>query len=357
MDFTALLQKINTHWEQQLPFVVYAAPQHTKVNVLLQQDATYYSAKGFTNTGFVFAPFDDKKASFCIPEVFSEKITLEVSMPSVLNTDTPFCQELSSDKEKHLMYVSEILDNIKNKTVEKVVATRKKEIPLTGFDLSELIRRIISMDTAAFRYVWYHPKTGIWCGASPEVLLMSEGANFSTMALAGTQKVTGDTNPNWGSKETFEQQLVTKAITTNLKKITTKLEVSSPKTHKAGSLYHIKTQIKGAFDKKETSLAQITSVLHPTPAVCGTPRDAAFSIIQVLEGYNREFYTGFLGPLDLQNNTAQLYVNLRCMKISPTMATLYVGGGITLDSMPQDEWQETKNKMATMLSVLGSMLP
>ena len=68
-------------------------------------------------------------------------------------------------------------------------------------------------------------------------------------------------------------------------------------------------------------------------------------------------YTGFLGPLDLQNNTAQLYVNLRCMKISPTMATLYVGGGITLDSLPKDEWQETKNKMATMLSVLGSMLP
>ena len=127
--------------------------------------------------------------------------------------------------------------------------------------------------------------------------------------------------------------------------------------HKAGSLYHIKTKIKGAFDKKETSLAQITTVLHPTPAVCGTPRDAAFAIIQELEGYNREFYTGFLGPLDLQNNTAQLYVNLRCMKISPAMAMLYVGGGITLDSMPQDEWQETKNKMATMLSVLGSMLP
>ena len=166
MDFTALLQKINSHWKHQLPFVVNAAPQHTKITVLLQQDATYYSAKGFNNTGFVFAPFDDKKASFCIPEAFSEKITLEVSMPTVLNTDTPFCQELTSDKEKHLAYVSEILDNIKNKTVEKVVATRKKEIPLTGFDLSELIERIISMDTAAFRYVWYHPKTGIWCGVS-----------------------------------------------------------------------------------------------------------------------------------------------------------------------------------------------
>ena len=357
MDYTALLQKIKTHWEQQLPFVIYAAPQQTKAHVLLQQDATYYSAKGFTSTGFVFAPFDNTNTWFCIPEAFSEKISLEVHGSSVLNTDTPFFQELVSDKERHLVYVSEILENIKNKTVEKVVATRKKEISLTSFDLSELIRRIISMDTAAFRYVWYHPKTGIWCGASPEVLLVSEGANFSTMALAGTQKVSLDTNPTWGQKETFEQQLVTQAITTNLKKITTSLKVSSPKTHKAGSLYHIKTQIKGAFDIQKTTLAKIASVLHPTPAVCGSPRDSAFAIIQQLEGYNREFYTGFLGPLDTKKNTAQLYVNLRCMKISPTKATLFVGGGITLDSSPEQEWQETKNKMTTMLSVLDAMVP
>ena len=135
MDFTEILQKINTHWNQQLPFVVYCNPKHTKVNVLLQHNSTHYSSKKFETTGFVLAPFDTNNTWFCIPEVFSEKITLEVSVPSVLNTDTPFCQDLTSDKEKHLVYVSEILDNIKNKTVEKVVATRKKEIPLTGFDL------------------------------------------------------------------------------------------------------------------------------------------------------------------------------------------------------------------------------
>ena len=206
MDYTALLQKIKTHWEQQLPFVVYASPQQIKAHVLLQQDSSSHSAKNFSNTGFVFVPFDNTNTWFCIPEAFSEKITLEVSMPSVLNTDSPFCQELVSDKEKHLVYVSEILENIKNKTVEKVVATRKKEISLTSFDLSELIKCIISQDTSAFRYVWYHPKTGIWCGASPEVLLESNGVSFSTMALAGTQKVSLDKNPTWGQKETFEQQ-------------------------------------------------------------------------------------------------------------------------------------------------------
>ena len=314
-----------------------------------------------TIEGIQFFLEKNKKNNDFILNIFGKEDELRISLEKykvnstniqIINSDT-----VVSDKEKHLVYVSEILENIKNKTVEKVVATRKKEIPLTVFDLSELIRRIISMDTAAFRYVWFHPKTGIWCGASPEVLLECDGANFSTMALAGTQKITKDTCPTWGVKETFEQQLVTKAITTNLKKITTSLQVSSPTTQKAGSLYHIKTQIKGTFDNKQTSLAQIASVLHPTPAVCGSPKDHAFSIIQQLEGYDREFYTGFLGPLNLQSNTAQMYVNLRCMKISPTTATLYVGGGITLDSSPELEWQETKNKMATMLSVLAPMLP
>ncbi|MGI9594165.1 MAG: isochorismate synthase [Patiriisocius sp.] len=357
MDFTALLQKINTHWNQQLPFVLYCNPNQTKVNGLLQHNADYYSAKEFVNKGFVLAPFDTDQRWFCIPEAFSEKITLEASLFYYQDSFIPTCQEFPADKEKHLRYVSQILNTIQNKTVKKVVATRKKEIPLAAFDLSKLIKRIIAQDISAFRYLWFHPSTGIWCGVSPEVLLRSDKAHFSTMALAGTQRVTQNTSPTWGPKETLEQQLVTQAITTNLKKITTALQVSSPMTQKAGSLYHIKTQISGVFDHKQTTLSQIVSALHPTPAVCGSPKDTAFAIIQNLEGYDREFYTGFLGPIDPQSNTSQLYVNLRCMKIDPQMATLYVGGGITLDSTPELEWQETKNKMTTMLSVLAPMLP
>ena len=116
MDFTALLQKINTHWNQQLPFVLYCNPNQTKVNGLLQHNADYYSAKEFVNKGFVLAPFDTDQRWFCIPEAFSEKITLEASLFDHQDSFIPTCQEFPSDKEKHLRYVSQILNTIQNKT-------------------------------------------------------------------------------------------------------------------------------------------------------------------------------------------------------------------------------------------------
>ncbi|WP_374958131.1 chorismate-binding protein, partial [Gilvibacter sp.] len=74
------------------------------------------------------------------------------------------------------------------------------------------------------------------------------------------------------------------------------------------------------------------------------------------EGYNREFYTGFLGPVNENGASASLMVNLRCMKIENNTARIFVGGGITIGSQPADEWQEIQNKMQTMLQVLAPML-
>ncbi len=356
MPLTELLQEIKKHWQQQLPFVLYVLPKENTAHVLLQQDATLHEATDLGAPGFVLAPFKSNTTSFYIPEVASKKTSTEVSLSTNLNEVPALYPETVSDKEKYLLFISKILQKIKNKEVTKVVASRKKEVSLGSFNLDFLVSRIISGDTTAFRYVWYHPKTGIWCGATPEVLLLSDGACFSTMALAGTQKVNGGKPASWGEKETFEQQLVTESITKSLTSLATNIIVGEPKTHKAGSLYHIKTQIEGVFKPGVTTLPKIASLLHPTPAVCGTPRKEAFNIIQNYEGYDREFYTGYLGVIQQQKDTVRLFVNLRCMKITPTMATIYIGGGITSGSIPEDEWQETKNKMATMLGVLTPML-
>jgi isochorismate synthase len=82
------------------------------------------------------------------------------------------------------------------------------------------------------------------------------------------------------------------------------------------------------------------------------PKMEALAFIQQHEGYDREFYSGYLGPVNLEGET-HLFVNLRCMKIQNNSATLYAGGGITEDSEPEKEWQETEMKCQTMLSVLG----
>ena len=49
----------------------------------------------------------------------------------------------------------------------------------------------------------------------------------------------------------------------------------------------------------------------------------------------------------------ELYVNLRCMKLTAGIASIFVGGGITKDSIPEQEWQETIAKSKTMLGILA----
>ena len=100
----------------------------------------------------------------------------------------------------------------------------------------------------------------------------------------------------------------------------------------------------------------IASALHPTPAVCGTPRLYSKHFIESNEGYKREFYTGYIGLMNNELSRSQVYVNLRCMKIEGNIANLYVGGGITADSEPKAEWEETQNKLQTMLHVLKPFL-
>jgi isochorismate synthase len=101
------------------------------------------------------------------------------------------------------------------------------------------------------------------------------------------------------------------------------------------------------------AIGPVIRALHPTSAVCGMPLEAALTFLLNNEPYDRRYYTGYLGELNLGTDAqTHLYVNLRCMEIKDQMAHIYVGGGITKDSDPELEWQETVAKSETMLHVL-----
>lgn len=237
--------------------------------------------------------------------------------------------------------------------------------PLTVF------KRLLNAYPSAFAYCWFHPQIGLWLGATPETLIKIEGSQFSIMALAGTQDYTGTLNVNWKDKEKQEQQYVTDFIINNIRPAVEQLKVSEVETVRAGNLVHLKTVVSARL-KRATPLRQIIEVLHPTPAVCGLPKEAAKQFILKNENYKRSFYTGFLGELNIEKtarprsgkrnienrayaitkNSTQLYVNLRCMQIKDKTAILYVGGGITESSNPESEWEETQLKSLVVKNVL-----
>ena len=119
-------------------------------------------------------------------------------------------------------------------------------------------------------------------------------------------------------------------------------------------------------------LGEIILALHPTPAVCGLPKELAKDFILRNEKHKRQYYTGFLGELNFKEeiirpstrknqenrayrtlkNRTSLYVNLRCMEIRGNRVSIFVGGGITKESVPEMEWEETKDKTRTMLNII-----
>jgi isochorismate synthase len=168
--------------------------------------------------------------------------------------------------------------------------------------------------------------------------------------LAGTQKDNGSNEVFWHKKEEEEQQFVTDYIIKILKEVASDVLVSKPYSFRAGSIWHIKTDISGILNS-DFGLQQVIQLLHPTPAVCGLPKEQSKAFILKNESYDRTFYTGFLGELNMENKT-DLFVNLRCMEICESQANLFMGCGITKDSIPEKEWEESINKSLTMKRVL-----
>ncbi len=355
MKFCELLHKINTHYNKNTPFALFSIPDGDTVKAYLQYDSTLYEMENYLRECFVFAPFNKDEKTFCIPSDQGEVITATFTKKDIEKHELEL-QENPVEKEQYCKLLNFTISTIKSRNAIKIVTSRKKDFKLKQFNLDVLIERLLNLYPSAFRYIWYHPKTGLWCGATPEVLVKTEGPAFTTMALAGTQIYQENIEPIWNHKEREEQQIVVDAIVTSLQKVTSVLKISKSFTQQAANIIHLRSDITGILKKGKTTLSTITSTLHPTPAVCGVPQNFVNNFILNNENYNREFYTGFLGPICEKESRSKLFVNLRCMKIENNYASLFVGGGITISSIPESEWEETKHKLHTMLQVIEPML-
>lgn len=351
-----IFEKLRVHQGLRLPFVLYKKPGDTILHGLFQENDHLYFIKDFTEKGFVFAPFDDIESTVLIPKEESTYVEGDWSKPKVYLQKESKSEDLLSAKVDFELLVSKSIKAITNGRLKKVVVSRKEELELDSYDVKDMFEKLISIYPTAFTYCWFHPKVGLWMGATPEKLIATTGKRFYSMSLAGTRKMGGLENDDWAAKEIEEQKIVTDYILENLKKVTSEVSVSSPYTIKAGKLLHIKTDIKGDL-REHSNLKEVISILHPTPAVCGLPKHVAQDFIRDNEVYDRGYYTGFMGELNKYEESelcSDLYVNLRCMELKNGKAILYMGCGITASSDPEREWVETKTKSQTMKTILNA---
>ncbi|WP_205503302.1 chorismate-binding protein [Rufibacter psychrotolerans] len=240
--------------------------------------------------------------------------------------------------------------------LEKVVLSRTKTLPLfEGFGLLKAFTQLTQLYPTAYVSLVAIPGLGTWLGASPELLVQIDRHKvFRTVALAGTQPVTDGLTPAdaiWRQKEIEEQALVQRYIVSCFRHLRLREYVEmGPRTVMAGNLLHLKTDFSAAMDEVGFPKlgTQMLELLHPTSAVGGMPKADALKMIHQLELHDRRYYSGFLGPVQLGQET-NLFVNLRCVELGQDTVTAYAGAGMTADSVPAKEWQETELKMQTVL--------
>lgn len=273
-------------------------------------------------------------------------------------------REREGEKERFQRIVQLGSDAVRAGQLFKVVLSRTTEFETDGnFNLVKAFLKLEAAYPAAFVSMVHLPHLKeVWLGASPEILVGVSGQKtFKTVALAGTQSATGldgriipRLKVLWSEKEIEEQAIVSRYIIECFKRIRLReYRETGPRSSKAGNLYHLKSEFE--VDMNAANFPELGSVmlrlLHPTSAVCGMPKEKALDLISALEGYDRSFYSGYWGPVNIENDT-NLYVNLRTLRVKNGLITLFAGAGITGDSVPEEEWKETELKCNTILSVI-----
>ena len=332
-------------------------------------------------TGFIFAPFDPAKPGLFLqadylfafeggtvrnPESRAEAASLAWlaekinDQPTVapIQSKSP-ASEANSNDANYLSLVEKSIEQVEKGVLEKVVPSRNRIVELPeDFDIVRVFEKLCSRYNHALVSYVSIPGVGNWMGATPEALVSVEDQKiFRTVALAGTMPYKDGMNLKsiaWTQKEIEEQALVERYVISCFKKIRLReYDEHGPRTMVAGNLVHLKSDF--TVDLKATNFPQLGSVmlqlLHPTSAVCGMPLERALAFLKENEGYDREFYSGYLGPVNVNSNI-DLFVNLRCMKLLDNRAVLFAGAGITVDSDPATEYEETEMKFNTLLNVI-----
>lgn len=308
-----------------------------------------------SHQGFVVAPFvptEQHPILVIRPDKVCTRRLCDCK-PSVEDHSAEFSSSQSSRDEYHEVFTC-FHHALQTGRYDKLVLSRSIDIERTD-DIPpvELFNRACREYPMMTVIMTCTRRSGLWLAATPEVLLQGEKNLWRTMALAGTMRDTASVYWNdgklvrrgWQVKEIQEQRYVASYIAEKLSLWADSFSEEGPNTEFAGHLRHLCSVFRFTMDDEK--VGKLLHSLHPTPAVCGVPKERAFPFILENEHYDRSYYSGFMGPLRMDGKTS-LYVTLRCMQILKDSYRLYAGGGLLLGSDEEQEWQETEAKLDTM---------
>ncbi|MFT4039879.1 MAG: isochorismate synthase [Thermomicrobiales bacterium] len=247
--------------------------------------------------------------------------------------------------------------------VAKVVLAREErqqaEQPISPFDaLTCLGEEHPGATLFAFSHddAWF-------IGATPERLVRLRDGVADVTCLAGSISI-GATPEETAAladqllasaKDRHEHEIVVSSTIDALSTVSASVERmrGTPRVRQARSVQHLETPL-AARAHPESDVLQLAGLLHPTPAVGGFPTAPALELITELESFDRGWYAGPVGWVDL-NGAGEFSVAIRSARIAGHVAHAFAGGGIVADSQPAAEFHETELKLRPMKAALGAL--
>ncbi|MGC3993988.1 MAG: isochorismate synthase [Propionicimonas sp.] len=267
--------------------------------------------------------------------------------------------DASLDAEAWQSIVKDAVGRIGRGALDKVVLARAATLAAAEpLDPRALVCRL------ADRYptCWTYRVDGL-VGASPEMLIRTEGGLATSRVLAGTIRRNGGEELDLklahalarSGKNLAEHELAVDSVAHALEPYCSGMNVpDAPYVLELPNVLHLASDVT-AVVHPGVSVLRLAGELHPSAAVCGTPTDVARATIAELEHLDRGRYSGPVGWLD-STGDGEFAIALRCGLIDPEYPrriTLYAGCGIVAESDPAEEFAETEAKLLPMLEALG----
>ena len=356
--------------KQNIPFVSYRLPLENEIITLVQHHSLPEKLDSLQEidqkVGFVVSPFSEtaQHGTYLLePDCvfFSNEID-DIHIQKLADNNRFLSEQKDSETTIQTTLLADFINQVE-KAKQAMEADEFHKVVLSKVRLEKLnvdfkpeafFLKLCEKYPHAFVYLIQLPGVGCWMGATPEPLITVENKIVKTVSLAGTQISTGESIDSyvWSDKEIEEQGIVTGFVEQTLRSLNIdNYNKTGPMNYQAANLIHLKTAFEFPESNVKNRLGDFLKALHPTPSVGGLPKTEARDFILANEKHDRSYYTGFLGPINIEQKS-NVFVNLRCLQLFANQFVLYSGAGITTSSVAEKEWIETDNKMMTLLNVM-----
>lgn len=282
---------------------------------------------------------NDKTTLFHIvsKNIFQTKLsTKEVEVPQCI-----------PNQQNWIASLEKLQTDFQSQTMQKIVLAKQSQRHCSK--PWSLFWEFVEAQPNCYQFLFSPNPSEIFFGSSPEKLFSIQNNILETEALAGTRKMSSDQKRNNelknelqnSNKDNHEHDIVVDYIKTQLRPFASDISIKEKKLLELEFVQHLQTPISASLGT-DISIEELFQKLHPTPAVCGLPKEKAMATIIETEPFSRGFYAGAIGIFS--EKEIDFTVSIRSALWQNKRLLIWTGAGIVTESNPVEEWNELENK-------------